>query len=576
VIIFKNLRYKNILSFGDDWTYIELNRHKTTLIQGKNGGGKSTMLDAMTYSLFGKPFRKINKTGIINYKNKKGLLCEIEFETQGVNFKVVRGGCPQVFEIWKDGVLLDQSSTVRDYQTILESDILHFNYNAFTQIVVLGKATYVSFMQLKTDDRRKFIEDMLQLHIFGLMNDVHRNNVSILKESSHQLKNEILILKEKISLMESHISKMEKENESKSKNHFQKIETDIKDMESELHNMRSNIGVLIDQLISVDITELNKAKSKLSTLGEYKFKLEEKTRTVKSDIAFFNSNNICPTCSQDITDETKYNKVEGLNLKINQLHNTLTELTEKSTGLSAYLTDINNKLLTNEDIKNKIDKAKFQISEKEQAIKKLMNLKKNSRPELTNLDDEYNTLQKLNCEYNNLNAKKSEFDNLSVQYDVSSLILKDTGIKRTIIKEFIPVINSIINSHLKTLGFFATFVLDENFNEQILARGMDEISYFNFSEGEKFRIDLAILMTWLDIAKLQNNMSCNVLFFDEILDGSLDEDGTSSLIDLLNSLNNINVFVISHSPDRWVDMFKSTIAFGKENGYSKMIEGNTI
>lgn len=572
MIIFHTIRYKNILSFGNMMTEIQLDRSPTTLIQGKNGGGKSTLLDAICYALFGKPFRKINRPQLVNHKNRKDLLTEIEFSVKDSRYTIRRGMNPQVFEIYRDGELINQNAAARDYQDYLEKNILNFDYSAFTQIVILGKATYVSFMRLNTEQRRKFIESILGLNIFSAMTEVHRVKLAELKEKINELKTAITIAKEKIELRYNYIRKLETDAITKREELAAKIDAQIESIRLDIEEIDKQLQEMYGKRQPVDPTKVCGLESRIQQLSGLVAKSDVRHRQMLNDIRFFTENDTCPTCSQSIDDSLKQTKISELEEKRDEIASIIAELNNKSAEATANLSELNWLVENNHQLGKKMSAL---VASKDEKLKQISYLNSEKDKEhdgdREKIEAEQKTLAALRDAYDKLLDKKSDMLDRLEYFDLISSMLKDTGIKRMVIRKYIPLINSITNTHLKNLGFFVKFTLDEDFNERILARGIDELSYYNFSEGEKLRIDLAILMTWREVAKMQNNMSTNLLIFDEIFDSSMDQAGVDSFVDLLGSIKNTNVFVISHTPDKLADKFRSNISFGKENGFSKML-----
>lgn len=572
MITFHTIRFKNILSFGNMMTEIHLDRSPTTLIQGKNGGGKSTLLDAICYALFGKPFRKINRPQLINHKNRKELLTEIEFSVKESRYMVRRGMNPQVFEIYRDGMLINQNAASRDYQEYLEKNILNFDYSAFTQIVILGKATYVSFMRLNTEQRRKFIESILGLNIFSVMTEIHRTKLAELKDKINELKTAITISKEKIELRENYIRKLEADIVTKREELSAKIDTQIESIRRDINAIDERLQAIDEQRQSVDSSKVSSLEFRIQQLNGLVAKSDSRYRQILSDIQFFAENDICPTCSQPIEFSLKETKISDLEEKRKEISGIIAELKMKIGEATAALNEFNRIIEINHQLGKKMSAL---VASKDEKLKQILFLEAEKEKEHTSdyekIEAEQKALDALRDSYGKLLDEKSDLLERLEYFDLISSMLKDTGIKRMVIRKYIPLINSIASTYLKNLGFFVKFTLDEDFNEKILARGIDELSYYNFSEGEKLRIDLAILMTWREIAKMQNKMNTNLLIFDEIFDSSMDQAGVDAFVDLLGGIKNTNVFVISHTPDKLADKFRSSISFGKENGFSKMI-----
>lgn len=571
MIVFHKVRFKNLLSFGNMMTEVLLDKSPTTLIQGKNGGGKSSVLDAICFALFGKPFRKINKPHLINHKNKKDLITEIEFTANESHYLIRRGMNPQLFEIFKDGVMIDQSAATRDYQAYLEKYILRFDYQTFTQLVILGKATYVSFMRLQAADRRKFIENILGLSIFSVMNEVHKLKVAELKETMLEMNSDIKILKEKIAVRKKYIADLEADAKSQRDEAIRKIDAEIAQVKTEIAQQEAKQSAIQGTVRQVDEAQRDVLQDKLEKLFDFRSKFTMKLNQIESDIKFFDSNNICPTCSQEITDDLREAKRKESDSKQGELKTMVekirSDIDAVQSSLDKVIEDINHNMVCGQEI-NSIQTL---VNNLHRRINQLEDAKDEESPNRDKIEAEIVLLDELVESYDQMLNKKAELVEKAEYFELITGMLKDTGIKSMVIKKYIPIINSTINNYLKHLGFFVKFVLDDNFEEKIYSRGIDELSYYNFSEGEKLRIDLAVLMAWRDVAKVQNNTSTNLLIFDEILDASIDQGGADAFIDLLQGMKNTNVFVVSHSADRWADKFRSGMMFGKEGGFSKLL-----
>jgi DNA repair exonuclease SbcCD ATPase subunit len=485
---------------------------------------------------------------------------------------VRRGMNPQVFEIYRDGELINQNAATRDYQEYLETNILNFDYSAFTQIVILGKATYVSFMRLTSEQRRKFIESILGLNIFSAMVEIHRVKIAELKEKINEIKGAISVAKEKIEVRENYIRKLEADAIAKRTDLIAKIDANIEMIKNEINSIDEKINELESSRISVDEREIESLESRINQLSSFIAKSEVRYNQMMKDLRFFVDNDICPTCSQPIENDIKQTKISELDRKMKEISDIIDDLRAKSGEAMSALREINSAVEINHQIGKQLSALIASKEEKSRQIS-LLNSEKNREndDDKEKIDVEKKTLNALCDTYDKLVDKKSELLEKFEYFDLISSMLKDTGIKRMVIRKYIPLINRITNDHLKNLGFFVKFTLDEDFNEKILARGIDELSYFNFSEGEKLRIDLAILMTWREIAKMQNKMSTNLLIFDEIFDSSMDQAGVDAFVELLGRMKNTNVFVISHTPDKLADKFRSSISFEKENGFSRIV-----
>jgi len=568
VIFFSKVRYKNFLSTGNVFTEIDLGVHPTTLIVGENGAGKSTFLDAITFALFGKPFRNINKPQLVNSINEKDCVVEIEFKIGKINYKVIRGIRPNTFEIYVNGDLLNQDAKSKDYQDYLEKVILKMNYKSFTQIVILGSTNFTPFMQLSAADRRTVIEDLLDIQIFSSMNVIVKNKLHGLKDEATQLKIQIDNTKDKIELHKKHLDELKKNT---------KEIVDAKKLEAEenktaltaLVEEATTIESEIDQLVN-DTNDEEFTTKRFNKLNQLEAKIEGNIQKLEKDIEFYSVNSTCPTCDQAINN--KEEKVHTCNSKITELNEGLNKLKEES---DAVLQRINTIKATQKQLKTleqDLVRNNTSRSQMRKYIKKLEDeiAEIESKPAMS---DEFKAQSKelLNA-LQAFNEKRKTVSEQTQNYDIVAQLLKDGGIKSKIIKQYVPVINKLVNKYLAAMDFFVNFNIDEEFKETIKSRHRDDFSYENFSEGEKKRIDLALLFTWRSVAKLKNSVNTNLLIFDEVFDGSLDINGTEEFMKLINMMNEgTNIFVITHKSDQMVDKFKHTIRFGKVKNFSQMV-----
>jgi DNA repair exonuclease SbcCD ATPase subunit len=568
VIFFSKVRYKNFLSTGNVFTEIDLGEHATTLIIGENGAGKSTFLDAITFSLFGKPFRNINKPQLVNSINEKDCVVEIEFKIGKTNYKVVRGIKPNTFEIYVDGALLNQDAKAKDYQDYLEKVILKMNYKSFTQIVILGSTNFTPFMQLSAADRRTVIEDLLDIQIFSSMNVIVKNKLHGLKDEAAQLKIQIDNTKDKIELHKKHLDELKKNTKEivdAKKKEFEENSTTLKNLAVELTEKETQIETIVSS-----ISDEETSTKKFNKLNQLEAKIEGNIQKLEKDIEFYSVNSTCPTCDQAINN--KEEKVHTCNSKISELTDGLTKLKEES---DAVLQRINTIKATQKELKALEQDLVRITTHRKQVRSYIAKLQEEidvieSKPAMS---DEFKAQSKqlLNA-LQAFNDKRKEVSEQTQNYDIVAQLLKDGGIKSKIIKQYVPVINKLVNKYLAAMDFFVNFNIDEEFKETIKSRHRDDFSYENFSEGEKKRIDLALLFTWRSVAKLKNSVNTNLLIFDEVFDGSLDINGTEEFMKLINMMNEgTNVFVITHKSDQMVDKFKHTIRFGKVKNFSQMV-----
>ena len=556
MIIFEKIRWKNFLSTGNVFTEVNLSSAKTNLIVGTNGAGKSTILDALTFSLFGKPFRKISKGMLVNSINEKDTVVEIEFSKGPNKFKIVRGIKPNKLEIYQNGEMLDQSSNVNDYQKQLEQNILKMNYKSFTQIVVLGSSTFVPFMRLPTTQRREIIEDILDIQIFSMMNQVLKDKVRTSNDELKQVDYETHLAEEKINMQKDFISTMGQKNLDTITSKQEKIEVLMKEEEEIIGK---------NKIAIVELENFSDARTKLRTLNTLKGSIEQKFNTHKKEHEFFVKNTTCPTCSQSLTKELKESKIATIMESIKELQIGFEKM-ETSIALAEDRerehSSISKAIAEHNTTSLRIQK---QIKEVYDEIETLQNEKNNTIQEeekLIKLETDYLNLKKL------VASMKEERNTLLA----ATILLKDNGIKTRVIKRYLPVMNKLINQHLQNLEFYVNFNLDENFEETIKSRYRDTFTYESFSEGEKARIDIALLLTWRSIAKLKNSVDTNILILDEIFDGSLDQNGTGELGWILRNFDdNTNIFVISHK-ESLEGKFERTLLVEKHQNYSVVKE----
>ena len=570
MIVFKSVSWKNFLSTGNSSNKVLLNKSQTTLIIGKNGEGKSTILDALCFSLFGKPFRSINKGQLVNSINGKGCLVEIELSIGTKDYKIVRGIKPNIFEIWCDGIMLNQDAASRDYQKVLEQQILRLNYKTFTQVVILGSASFVPFMQLTPLQRREVIEDILDIRIFSTMNSLLKEKVQETKDAILRIESEIKSAKDKVesqqaiirtiaeaksSAIESIVSKISANNDE-----ILSVEGEIESIVSEINTLQTSIND--KENVSEDI---DKAKSIRS-------KLLQKIETCEHNTEFFSEHDVCPSCSQDIPEEYKEGIIKDLNSKLLDNNTKIGELETILTNLQSKLSQINEVVgqITTKNIELSTRNSTVTLLNKQ--IKELEAETQRVKSDTTNIDEEKGKLKDLATNaLEKINNKNSLMDQRNLE-EVASVLLKDTGIKTAIIREYLPAMNKLINKYLQAMDAYIHFELDESFNESVKSRYRDDFTYASFSEGEKMRIDLAILFTWRQIAKMKNSVNTNLLLLDEIFDSSLDTAGTDYFLNLMNQFgDNTNIFVISHKGDQLFDKFRSVVKFEKRNDFSVIV-----
>lgn len=570
MIIFEKIRFKNFLSFGNTFTEIQLNRSPTTLIIGENGVGKSTMLDALTFVLYGKPFRKFNKPQLVNSVNKKQLLVEIEFTINKNKYLVRRGIKPAVFEIEENGTLIAQDAANGDYQGFLEKHILKMNLVAFNQIIILGKATYIPFMRLTTGNRRALIEELLGLTIFSKMNEVLSQRVKDMKTALSTCESKLKTLLDKINVRKEFIEKVTGDKKAELK----EIEKDIKVHDKNIKTYTVAIEEISKERTALVETQLDKKSidKNHTQLNNYSHEFKVKINALQKEITFLTSHDSCPTCNQEIDEEFCKEIVNKNEKKITKLEAGQTQLSDK-------LVDVQNQLAEYQRIHNQIHELDIQLNSKQHSLNEFIRYKDNLQKRKENIlkmnsvdvENHQEILDTLRVEYEELQREKTELVSDSGYYASIGMMLKDTGIKSLIVNKYLPIFNQSINKYLQHMGMFIKFTLDEQFNETIKARYMDDYSYESFSEGQKLRIDLAIMMTWRDIAKMKNAMDTNLLIMDEIFDSSLDQSGIDAFIDLLPAMKNTNVFVVSHTPDKLNDKFRSQMEIKLEGNFSRIV-----
>jgi DNA repair exonuclease SbcCD ATPase subunit len=555
MIHFEKLRWKNFLSTGNAFTEIEFTRSPSTLVIGENGAGKSTFLDALCFALFNKPFRNINKPQLVNSINGKDLLVEIDFKIGRKNYMIRRGIKPTVFEIYCNDELVDQDAALRDTQKYLEESILKLNYKSFTQIVILGSASFTPFMQLPLGQRREIIEDILDIQIFTVMNTVLKDKQNVLRETIRDIETQVEVAKQKATIQKSYIATLE-ENKAKK---ITEIEGKIDELDSTITTEQQNVTTISEQK-----AELGNPEEKRRKLERYKDKFQSQINKVSKEIEFYENHDDCPTCKQGIPHDFKHEiKAERVS-KIQELKTATADLDEQFSDLDRLITEVgvldiaimesNNNIISNQRF---LQRLHVELGE--------------ARNNVANIDEEKSKLKEMAKEVTSANNLKSEKNEEQHYYSVCASLLKDTGIKTRIIKQYLPAINKLVNKYLAAMDFFVQFNLDEKFNETIKSRHRDKFSYASFSEGEKQRIDLALLFTWRTIAKMKNSAATNLLILDEVFDSSLDNNGTDYVMTLLNTIgDDTNTFVISHKGDQLFDKFRSVVKFEKKQNYLVM------
>ena len=568
MIIFEKVRWKNFLSTGNQFTEIDLNRNETTLIIGENGAGKSTVLDALCFALFGKPFRTISKSQLINTVNAMETVVEIEFSIASRNYKVVRSIKPNKFEIWQNDIMINQEANNRDYQKILEQQILKLNYRSFTQVVILGSSTFVPFMQLKARFRREVVEDLLDIKIFSTMNLLLKQRLKDLVTELQEVEYNHKLCSEKISMQSTHIENIKNNADLIIKEKQSNYESNSIELDKKVNNKKlleenqKGLFTSVEDQIKIESKDV-KLKDLRSTLTE---KQKEKDRMIK----FLSENEDCPACEQHIDKEFKSQMISTKETEKKEIVDGLTKMEDELNKTKVRLNEISK--VTNEIQDNSIQIASLNTSIQElekYQVKLSEEIKELEKSTIDNSDEEQ--LKILQEEFEGIEKNRKDLKEEKVYKEASKAMLQDTGIKTKIIKQYLPVMNQLINKYLASMEFYVNFSLDENFDETIKSRFRDNFNYASFSEGEKMRIDLALLFTWRAIAKMKNSTNTNLLILDEIFDSSLDSAGTDEFLKILNTLEGENVFVISHKQDVLVDKFKHTLKFEKNKNFSKMV-----
>jgi DNA repair exonuclease SbcCD ATPase subunit len=568
MILFEKLRYKNFLSTGNQFTEINFTTASTTLVIGNNGAGKSTMLDALTFSLFGKSYRGVNKPQLINSVNEKDCLVEIEFKISNTKWKIIRGIKPTVFQIYKDGELLNSDAASKDQQTWLESVVLKMNYKSFTQIVILGSSNFIPFMQLPAASRREVIEDLLDIKIFSSMNSVIKDKIKACREDIRNLSLKKESVEDKLRMQKEFIDEVERLGKSDIKAKKEQIQ-ELKDAQDKL---------LIDSLAienqlqekQKELEEYSGATSKLRKLGNLKGKISQKVTTITEEHKFFTNNTVCPTCTQSIEEVFRINRIKDAQDKAKELQSGYKELEEaikEEEERERHFSTVSKEVttLTHEisQINTKISGYQRQVSGLEQEIQTVAD-------RLETRNSEHEKLKSLEEQYKIVSKDADSNKDLLINYNFIFDLLKDGGVKGQIIKKYLPLINNQVNRYLQMMEFFVNFCLDEEFNESIQSPIHEDFSYASFSEGEKMRIDLALLFTWREIAKIKNSLNCNLIIFDETFDSSLDGFGTDEFMKIIRFvIKDANTFVISHK-EGMRDKFLNVLKFEKVKGFSRL------
>ena len=571
MINFKKVRYKNLLSSGNTFTEIQLDTHQTTLILGENGSGKSTLLDALCFGLYGRGFRNLKKDLLINSINGRDLLVEIEFSIGTKQYKVIRGAKPNRFEMYLDDVLVNQDANVRDYQEHLEKQILKMSFRSFTQVAILGSANFVPFMQLKSKDRRNLVEDLLDISIFSTMQEVLRNKMSAHKNEITETGHDIKIMEERIHGLNEQLNVLRENRDSK----ISKYESTVEETQSNINNLMEKIDEKTQDVVAetTSIKDKDSKENQLTELLDLERQLEGARKKTIREIKFYDDNDNCPTCEQGIDEDHKKKHVTEKELKKTELVTALVEIEGKVGNCSNRLAEIREVQGRIEEVQKDIALLQTEVVSNQKYITKLQKEIEDLKTEATAGSDAEDKILDAEDTLDILIQKKEKQSETSHYYDIAQMLLRDQGVKQKIIKQYVPIMNKLINKYLAQLEFYVGFEIDESFEETIKSRFRDVFKYDNFSQGEKMRIDLSLLFTWRAIARMKNSVNTNLLILDEVFDSSLDTAGTDDFLKLLNTLTErTNAFIISHKGDALHDKFNQVLRFEKYKNFSRVAE----
>ena len=571
MINFKKVRYKNLLSSGNKFTEIQLDKHQTTLILGENGSGKSTLLDALCFGLYGRGFRNLKKDLLINSINEKGLEVQIEFSIGTKQYKVIRGAKPNKFELYLDDVMLNQDANVRDYQEHLEKQILKMSFRSFTQVAILGSANFTPFMQLKAKDRRNLVEDLLDISIFSTMQDILRKRISTHQNEITETGHEIKIMEERIHGLNEQLNVLRENRESK----ISKYESTIGETQDNINQLMENIDEKTQDVVAQTrlIEDKDTKENKLTELMDLERQLETARKKTIREIKFYEDNDECPTCEQSLDETHKKEHIEQKETKKTELSTAIEEIEKQIGECSRRLEEIRGIQSKIEEIQKNISLIQTEVVSNQKYITKLQKEIEDLKGEATAGSDAEDKIVDSEDKLDVLLQKKESQTETSHYYDIASTLLRDQGVKQKIIKQYVPIMNKLINKYLAQLEFYVGFEIDESFEETIKSRFRDVFKYDNFSQGEKMRIDLSLLFTWRAIARMKNSVNTNLLILDEVFDSSLDSAGTDDFLKLLNGMpEKTNAFIISHKGDALYDKFNDVLRFEKYKNFSRVME----
>ena len=569
MLCFEKLRYQNLLSTGNQFTEVVLNRSKSTLVVGENGAGKSSFIEALTFALYGRPFRNINKPQLVNAITGKNLIVELEFSIGKKEYMIRRGIKPTVFEVYQSGTMINQNADIREYQDMLEKNILKLNFKSFSQIVVLGSANYVPFMQLAAQQRRGVVEDLLDIQIFSVMNSILKDKITSNKSDLLDIDYKVTLCEQKIDMHQKHVDSMKANNDDL----IAQKQIKIQEHEIDSSHVNLNIADLLAQaeILNAEISDETRISSRRTKLVQMEATIEDKIRKLKREVAFYHDHDNCPTCKQGIDHDFKSETIAKREAKTDELNDGLQKLESDIQAANQRINEISilNKQI--QELNTKIQHNNQQITFYQRYIRDLNNEIAVLREQSNKIETESEDTATYEQELIRNKKQKESLSKQKALLDVAAHLLKDGGIKTKIIKQYVPVMNKLINKYLAAMDFFVDFQLDESFNETIKSRFRDDFSYASFSEGEKMRIDLSLMFTWRAIAKLRNSASTNLLIMDEVFDSSLDSGGTEEFLKILDSLTqDTNTFVISHKGDQLYDKFHSVIKFEKNKNFSRI------